>query len=37
MYKKIKLVDISCVSISGHTEYMTYETLIGSLNFYPFV
>ena len=37
MYKQIRLEDISCVSISGHTDYMIYETLIGSLNFYPFV
>ena len=33
----MKLEDISCASITGNTEYMIYDTLIGSLNFYPFV
>ena len=37
IYKQMKLEDISCAFITGHTGYMINDTLIGSLNFYPFV
>ena len=37
IYKWIKFEVISWAYVTGHTEYMIYETLIGSLNFYPFV